>query len=281
MNIKKPMPSIRSYGTPSIFKGTNLWFVGENNYWYFNKEDDAHKGPLASGNFQQNLVASLYKGKDFFQKNLELLNSRINTVQKELSYWDLYKITHTVTSEQSFPSVISSLAVGESAVINCETFDYSNQRYRRGDVVVKISDSEEILVQAINTGVYKPQPIVGTLTPGTNTYQIKYKYEEAVPDGDIVSLKFPISDESSTYGNTYELDSDHMHKDFQTFFFSTEPIKPVIKSFIGDGVTYEEIILNEDLLITYATNVSPNKWNIDIASSVFKGIINKLYIQVK
>ena len=94
-------------------------------------------------------------------------------------------------------------------------------------------------------------------------------------------MNFPISDESSTYGNTYELDSDHIHKDFQTFFFSTEPIKPVIKSFIGDGVTYEEIILNEDLLITYATNVSPNKWNIDIASSVFEGIINKLYIQVK
>lgn len=277
MNIKKPIPSIRSYGTPSIFKGTNLWFV-QNGYWYFNNLDN--KGPEATGNFEPNLVASLYTGKDSFQKNLELINSRINTIQKELSYWDLYRITHTVTSEQSFPSVISSLAVGESAVINCKTFDYSNQRYHRGDVVVKISDSTEVLVPAINTGVYRPTKL-SPIESGSNTYQIEYEYTEAVEDGDKVPLHFNISNESSIYGNTYELDSNNIHKDFQTFFFNTKPIKPVIKSFIGDGVTYEEIILNEDLLITYATNVSPNKWNIDIASSVFEGTINKLYIQVK
>ena len=275
MNIKKPMPSIRSYGTPSIFKGTNLWFV-QDGYWYFNST--ANKGPAASGDFAPNLVASLYTGRDSFQKNLELINSRINTIQKELSYWDLYRITHTVTSEQSFPSVVSSLAVGEAAVINCKTFDYSNQRYHRGDVVVKISDSEEILVPAINTGVYQPTKLY-PIEPGSNTYQIEYEYTEAAQDGDIMTLNFEMSNESSIYGNTYEFVATNRSQDFNSFFFNLKPIKPVIKSFLSEGGTYEEIILNEDLLITYATDTS--KWEIEANADIFGDIINKLYIQVK
>lgn len=291
MNIQKQFKTIRSYGTPSIFNGTNLWIPKNVNeetpnsqpdyHWFYNGLDsgisanDNGSNPFAPVNNVQ-----LYSS-DNFQRNLELLDARINTIHKELSYWDLYKITTAVLIPTSLPAVISSLAVGESAVINCETFTYNQETYHRGDVIVKVSDTKELFIPAENTGIYKPvSPVVPYLSNGSvEGYQITYSYMSGQPNSTerIVDLNVPLSSDSVTYGNTYIFDINNYSEDFSTYTFNNNPIKPVIKTFILiSDIDYEEIII-DDMSVTY----NNGKWTVSIPSTMFNENISKIYVQVK
>ena len=271
MNIKSQAPTIRSYGTPSVFSGTNIWTVKEG-YWYYNGEKS---NQVAEGKFTPNYSASLFTGKGSFQKNLELLNSRINTIHKELSYWDLYQITSTVLSPQSFPSIISALAAGNSAVINCETFTYNNQTYHRGDVVVKITDSEEILIQAINTGVFVPHHF----EEKDGMYNLHFRYTEAVTQIEAIATGLTIAATGNTiYGQTFlftTTGSEHFNSETFGSGQNTQIIKPVVKSFIQIDNKYEEIILDKDDL---AITLDGSQWTLMLN---FKPSDRDIYVQVK
>lgn len=267
MNIKKQAPTIRSYGTPSIFAGTNLW-IYDDGKWFFNgQEINMSDAPKPSS------AAQLFSGKGSFQKNLDLLNARINTIHKELSYWDLYKINQTITSQEEFPAIVSALAVGQSAVINSQTFTYNGNTYHRGDVIVKISDSEELWVPAENTGVYKPTEIVHE---SGNTFKLKYEYTPAVNEneGTVELASTTISEGSNIYGQTAILNSAHF--EFAALASGNINIKPVIKFFRQEDNQYEEIVFSdiEDCNIT----LSSDRWNIDLASDL---VSNNLIVQVK
>lgn len=277
MNIKSQTPTIRSYGTPSIYSGTNLWTVmdiSENPevhdyHWFFNGKDSGVSAN--NGDFKPNYSATLFTGKDSFQKNLDLLNERINTIHKELSYWDLYKITHVITSSESFPAIISSLAVGYSAVINCDTFSYNNQVYRRGDVIVKISDSNELLIPAVNTGVFQPTSVDGNgnlifqYTPVVNEQQVKVAGIHIASAGNTI------------YGQSLQL-TPSATIPIPVEFLEEQIIKPVIKTFLQTDNDYEEIIIDQnDLTITY-TSASTPTWNITLHDTIAD---NTIWIQVK
>ena len=281
MNIKSQAPTIRSYGTPSIFSGTNLWTVknisednnNPNYHWFFNGQDTELSANEGSP-YAPNYAASLFTGKGSFQKNLDLLNQRINTIHKELSYWDLYKLTHTITTPQSFPSVISGLAVGNAAVINCETFTYGNDKYHRGDVIVKISDNDEILIKALNTGVYKPISVSGE----DGNYTINFEFEPAPVEGEIATapgLTIATSG-NAIYGQNFIFEGVEIAT--QTFpieFFDDKPIKPIVKTFVLTEQNYEEIVLDyDDLMISTAGS----DWNI-VAQTGRPNV--KIYVQVK
>lgn len=274
MNIQKQVKTIRSYGTPSIFNGTNLWFVENGTWKFYGKDGQVHDGPLATGSFEPNNEAQLYSGHNF-QRNLELLNERINTIHKELSYWDLYKITTAILTPASLPAVISSLAVGESAVINCETFTYNQKTYHRGDVIVKVSDTKELFIPAENTGIYKPNPHVQSTAEG---YIITYEYQPGQPNSNerTIPLDVTLNQDSVTYGNTYTFNINHYSETFATYSFNNTPIKPVIKTFIKINNDYEEIVV-DDMSVVY----SNGQWTVEVPSTTFNEIINNLYVQVK
>lgn len=276
MNIKSQTPTIRSYGTPSIYSGANLWFI-KNGYWYFKNYDseqpDKNKGPAATGDFTPDYSATLFTGKGSFQRNLDLLNERINVIHKELSYWDLYRITDSVLTEESFPAVISGLAVGNSAVINCDTFTYNNQRYHRGDVIVKINDSEEIWIKSINAGSFKP---IGFSKDNQGLYTLEFEYQEGEGVATTVSGLQIASVGNSIYGYSYEKDNLGTEQ-FPIEYLGTGTdtlIKPVVKSFILSDNGYEEIVLDDDLIVSS----SSTDWVLNLAG---KPSDVRIYIQVK
>jgi len=274
MNIKSQTPTIRSYGTPSIYGGANLWFI-KNGYWYFKNYDseqpDKNRGPVATGDFAPDYSATLFTGKGSFQRNLDLLNERINIIHKELSYWDLYRITDSVLTEESFPAVISGLAVGNSAVINCDTFTYNNQRYHRGDVIVKINDSEEVWIKSINAGSFMP---IG-FSENQGLYTLEFEYQEGEGVATTVSGLQIASVGNSIYGYSYEKDNLGTEQ-FPMEYLGTDatPIKPVVKSFILSNNGYEEIVLDDDLIVSS----SSNDWVLNLTG---KPGDKRIYIQVK
>ena len=291
MNIKKQTPTIRSYGTPSIFNGANLWIVKNGNWIYIDHNGGEHDSGLSAeaGSIYEAIDSpNLFKGKQSFQKNLDLLNTRINTIHKELSYWDLYRISHTITNADAFPSTISSLAVGNSAVINCDTFKYNNQTYHRGDVVVKISDSNEILVPALNTGVYKPYDIKPA-PGGGNNYILHYQYTdqpELEPELPIGS--FTINPEGNAiYGQTYIFNPSNeetFSEQLTPIYYpnSSDPdrqiVKPIIKTFISADIGLEEIVFDtDDFTVTFAGN----KWSMQLVNFPTLQAIREFFIQVK
>lgn len=273
MNIQKSVRTIRSYGTPSVFSGVNLWtYNNETHKWSFNGQEVEMTNPPVPVN-----SAQLFTGGHSFQRNLELLNNRLNTIHKELTYWDLYKITDTVMNEQSFPSIISALAVGNSAVINCDTFSYNQQQYHRGDVIVKINDTQEILIPAVNTGVYVPMSLVPV---EGNSYTLKYSYTEAVKESEKTkNLNFELSDDSAIYGNTYDFTSSSYSCSFPILVKDNAVIKPVVKTFVTVNNTdvYEEIVLDEDITVA----ADSTEWSIEVESDVFENLIDHIYVQVK
>ena len=290
MNIKKQSNTLRSYGTPSIFKGIQYWYTQTNEneelHWFYRNPDSGISYDsgisAADGNFKEiTSLPNLIQTARSFQENLELLNNRINTIHKELSYWDLYRITQSVDSEEVFPSVVSGLAVGNSAVINTESsFSYAGQAYHRGDVIVKINESEEILVPAQNIGVYKPSDISPVAT-GSSTYNITYTYTAAAKEGDTVSATASFSN-SNTYGNIGILESTassfSFPKEFYTLGTASSVIKPVIKLFLNQ----EEII--NDYFTIEGTEVSASSFTYKINTSEVDDLLpvgRSITIQVK
>ena len=146
MNIKKQY-STRSLGTPTVFSGQKIFFYKEGQ-WYYGDENTpvtiTSQGKALIPDEQPHLYHK--GGPETFQKNLELINERINSIHKELTYWDLYKISASVNNASEFYSVFTSLAVGQSMVINCNTFYVNDIAYHKGDVIVKINENQEIKI---------------------------------------------------------------------------------------------------------------------------------------
>ena len=262
MNIKKQY-STRSLGTPTVFSGQKIFFYKEGQ-WYYGDENT----PVTITSQGKALVPDkqphLYHkgGPETFQKNLELINERINSIHKELTYWDLYKISASVNNASEFYSVFTSLAVGQSMVINCSTFYVNNIAYHKGDVIVKINENQEIKIDSLSTGIYYPSKL--TKDDQSNTYLLNFTYAAGEPQegsstGPQKEYSYPLSmpeNNANIYGQVSKLDR---------FTFEAIPdivggidyIKPIIKIFTEDN---EEIAVDFTLS---ANTKNYKKWYIN------------------
>ena len=146
------------------------------------------------------------------------------------------------------------MPVGNSAVINCDTFTYNNKKYHRGDVIVKISDSDEVFIPAVNTGVYVPTGFDGP-NQQDGGYTITYEYKENVEQQEITVPGLIIaSSGNSIYGQTYTMTNIGSQR-FAEATYNGAIIKPVIKTFVLSNLNeYEEIVLDQDFTVGYSNH---------------------------
>ena len=251
MNIKKQY-STRSLGTPTVFSGQKIFFYKEGQ-WYYGDENT----PVTITSQGKALVPDeqphLYHkgGPETFQKNLELLNERINSIHKELTYWDLYKISASVNNASEFYSVFTSLAVGQSMVINCSTFYVNNIAYHKGDVIVKINENQDIKIDSLSTGIYYPSKL--TKDDQSNTYLLNFTYAAGEPQegsstGPQKEYRYPLSmpeNNANIYGQVSR-SNPFTFKAIPDTKGSQDYIKPIIKIFTEDN---EEIAV--DFTLTF------------------------------
>lgn len=298
MNIKTQY-SIRDFGTPSVFSGTNILNISSNGYWVINGIEtniSANRNvPESSTNIwpEQDGELALYHGAGtaIFQRNLELLNQRINAVHKQLTYWDLYKLTSSVDNAEDLESTFAGLSVGQSMVINCPTFSTGGVQYSRGDVIVKTSDNEEILIKALATGLFYPSKIEKQNEEG-NVFNISFNYfnGEPLPNtsqeiniGETVNTdnglpsSIIINNLSDTPGNVYGYYYPINNiQDFDVLYENgtgPEYIRPIVKVFTAAN---EEMSLDSRALsISVIGSFPEQKWHITVNA------LGAAYIQVK
>lgn len=264
MNIKKQY-SVRSLGTPTVFSGQKTFYYKDGQWYYGDQQVTITSGGQA---VVPDNNPSLYNSANItdFQKNLELLNSRLNAIHKELTYWDLYKLSASVNSPAEFYSVFSSLAIGQSLVINCETFDINGTKYHKGDVIVKIDESSEIKIDSLATGIYYPFSLNAV---DGSTYHLTYKYAEGAPqEGSNVdpkqqyelSLPVPAAGSSNVYG--------YVSKD-TSFTFNAIPdstssdyIKPIVKVFQEDNSNH----VIEEMIVPYTVTFNSSNATFTVSN---------------
>lgn len=62
------------------------------------------------------VLQSKVNTKESFQKQIETLQSNLNKCQREISAFDVYHITKSITSAADFDAVMNTLIPGEAAV---------------------------------------------------------------------------------------------------------------------------------------------------------------------
>lgn len=262
MNIKKQY-SIREYGLPSVFSGTNILSTTEaGDYWVINgvktnikvkQASDPESDPgIVINNANDLAFYEPPSGQPvtnyIFQKNLELLNSRINAIHKELTYWDLYKLTASVENAEDLDAIFSSLSVGQSMVINCPTFTKGGIKYSRGDVIVRTTDSSEIKIDALSTGLFYPQAIK---KESGNVFTITYSYFEGTPKQDADPVKIDI-----TAQNPIQPVQNHVLPptiEFENLSDVAGTIYGFIRKF-EDGTTGDDVTLGSSFDVLYENN---------------------------
>lgn len=257
--------------------------------------------------------SSLYPGHspEIFARNLELLNKRIHSIHKDLTYWNLYKITTSVNSSTEFESVVAALAPGEACIINTNSFTSQGVDYSRGDVFVKTISNEIVYVPSVNSGFYFPSQI--NWNSETNSYNLKYSYAQgssvlagdqsltlnnptplATPSQTITITGLQESHASTIYGEFHVVNSNSDYIKFsdtsgdlglEAVYVSSSLVYPVIKFFVKTTVsgndTYEEI--SGDYSVALYTDSGTNKKYWRIVCSFYDSTVfsNKLWIQVK
>lgn len=145
--------------------------------------------------------------RDAFVKNVNLLNERVNSITKELTYWDLYNLTQAAYTDEELATKQAALAPGESLVVN---FDSSqNAEYFRGDVITRLTNGTLIHVPAATAGYYFPKQII---QPGdvTGNYILKYAFSSNLPvAGSTATIDVEQAEEVTSIAETIQFEKVH------------------------------------------------------------------------
>jgi len=138
-----------------------------------------------------------------FKADLELLNKRISAIQKDLTYWDLYKITTSAKTPAEAAAKISQLAIGESIVIDSATFSLGGISLSRGDTITRLIDGTLLKIPALTTGFYYPKKISVT----DNIYTLTYGFTDKEPNSTAAELVKDVELEDPHVVETFKIAS--------------------------------------------------------------------------
>lgn len=214
-----------------------------------------------------------------YSKSLQAINERINTLHKQLTYWDLYHITQVVNNKDELGIKFTALHNGESLVINTnESFQSNDQWYSRGDVVLKLDNGESLLIKSQNSGYYYPASV--TYNDALKSLVIKYNFNNAAPingtsttesNTPYTTMEHTVEIGSASIQGAYSIFQEytsaiHIDKVKSIINGNEVVVQPIVKFFLKINDSYEEIYLDFNRvesadLYTYTSSVYPkNVW---------------------
>ena len=185
-----------------------------------------------------------------FATAMQNIDTKLNEIKKEITYWDIYKITSAITSAEDFENKVANLEINHSTVINTTHFKRSFQGietdFYSGDIIVRLKDGSYQHIEAANAGLYVPE--LKSNTDGTEL-TITYNYATVAPtdaQGNYQNFSTNIAtltgENSKTYGYVLtEAELSIIDRD-DPFHFKAEKcdptegtLTPVIKFFDKDN----------------------------------------------
>ena len=113
-----------------------------------------------------------------FQTQIDNLNTKLDNVAKNLTYFDFYNIVDVTVNKNNFSAQVNALTPNTSLIINSEPFFFNDVHYNTGDIIFKSSNSNIVHIKAQTGGIYYPNKI----TFENNSYSIEYKYTPTQPN---------------------------------------------------------------------------------------------------
>ena len=226
-----------------------------------------------------------------FQTQIDNLNTKLDNVAKNLTYFDFYNIVDVTVNKNNFSAQVNALTPNTSLIINSEPFFLNNVYYNTGDIIFKSSNSNIVHIKAQTGGIYYPNKI----TFENNSYSIEYKYTPTQPNTktstsatvgteikggakEIIQFTGLTTHAPSTiYGLWQKFTSS-----FPAHKKDGAVIQPYIKFYLCDGTNntnYEEICLDYSLTCQNENTDNPT-WNIKINDSNEEFLTN-IWMKVK
>ena len=211
-----------------------------------------------------------------FQTQINNLNTKLDSVAKNLTYFDFYNIVDVTVNKNNFSAQVNALTPNTSLIINSEPFFLNNVYYNTGDIIFKSSNSNIVHIKAQTGGIYYPNKI----TFENNSYSIEYKYTPTQPvTGSSTDVDVSIEDQAANgaaetikfNGLTTNAPSNiyglwqPFNASFDTYVKDNIVIQPYIKFYLYDE---KNNIGPEEICLDYKLKVENNKWKIEIVDSI-------------
>ena len=234
-----------------------------------------------------------------FQTQIDNLNTKLDNVAKNLTYFDFYNIVDVTVNKNNFSAQVNALTPNTSLIINSEPFFLNDVYYNTGDIIFKSSNSNIVHIKAQTGGIYYPNKI--TFDENNNSYSIEYKYtatqpatdtkkdvqvsidsEEHTADGAAYTMNFNgliNSDQGNIYGLWREFNDGINNGIFDIYYKNNQNnpdnrIQPYIKFYLYDKENNKG---PEEVCLDYKLKVENDKWKVEIVD----GIPANLWIKVK
>lgn len=228
-----------------------------------------------------------------FQTQIDNLNTKLDNVAKNLTYFDFYNIVDVTVNKNNFSAQVNALTPNTSLIINSEPFFLNDVYYNTGDIIFKSSNSNIVHIKAQTGGIYYPYKI----SLVDNSYSIQYKYTSTQPavgtektagvstqgvDHIIDNAAYTITFNGITNSNQgiiYGLWREFNDGIFDIYYKKNQDnqdiiIQPYIKFYLYDKENNKG---PEEICLDYTLKVENNKWKIDIVD----GAPEKLWMKVK
>lgn len=221
-----------------------------------------------------------------FQTQIDNLNTKLDSVAKNLTYFDFYNIVDVTINKNNFSAQVNALTPNTSLIINSEPFFLNNVYYNTGDIIFKSSNSNIVHIKAQTGGIYYPYKI--TKSNDSDSYSIEYKYTSTQPntktstsatvgteikDGAKEIIQFTgltSSDQSIIYGLWREFNDGINNGIFDIYYKNNQNnpdnrIQPYIKFYLYDE---EKNIGPEEICLDYKLKVENDKWKVEIEDPI-------------
>lgn len=137
--------------------------------------------------------------REDIQKNINYLYSKVKQVSKNLTFWDLYKISSVVTDKKDLQPISNALLPFTSAIINTPSAFVDGDTYAVGDIIVKNQDGTTEHIRAERGGIFFPQKITRDSNSYNYTIDFILKSNEPVKATSEISGSQGTGDEADKY----------------------------------------------------------------------------------
>lgn len=184
-------------------------------------------------------------------QDLDMLNTKLDAITREVSAWDLYNIKDVVSNPADTIKKIGALAPGTGLVVNVSGGDYG-----QGDVILKRSDGEIIIIRGDTGAALIPVKIENN--------KIIYNYASEAPDSIPLDIPQGLRTTPVMYNKVYTTHSFTLQLFRDSY---NRPIIPVVKCYTSYG---EEV---ECALTTTINNSNAQMTVTDIPDIVARTVV--------